>query len=105
MEDCSSVATPQAVGDLPDPVGEDEPGVNDPTIPYRTVSWLVGCLQCLVQGTRPYIANDVRTIGKYMSKYTNEHYVMVKRVLRYQQDTRVYRLLWKKPASPDHSLR
>ncbi|GMF30505.1 unnamed protein product [Phytophthora fragariaefolia] len=97
MEGCRPVTTPQAVGDLPGP-GEDEPGVNDPSIPYRQ---LVGCLQYLVQGTRPEIANAVRTLGKYMSKYTKDHYVMAKRVLRYLQGTRDYGLLWMKPASPD----
>ncbi|GMF24220.1 unnamed protein product [Phytophthora fragariaefolia] len=90
--------SPQAVGDLPGPGGEDEPGVNDPSIPYRE---RVGCLQYLVQGTRPEIANAVRTLGKYMSKYTKDHYVMAKRVLRYLQGTRDYGLLWMKPASPD----
>ncbi|KAE8965425.1 hypothetical protein PF011_g28292 [Phytophthora fragariae] len=98
MENCRPVATPQALGNLPQPVGENEPGVNDPGIPYRE---LVGCLQYLVQGTRPEIANAVRTLGKYMSKYTKEHFVIVKRVLRYLKCTRDYGLLWKKPASPD----
>ncbi|KAE8998920.1 hypothetical protein PR003_g19862 [Phytophthora rubi] len=36
-----------------------------------------------------------------MSKYTKEHYVMAKRVLRYLQGTRDYGLLWKKPSCPD----
>ncbi|GMF23407.1 unnamed protein product [Phytophthora fragariaefolia] len=98
MGGCRPVTTPQAVGDLHGPGGEDEPGVNDPSIPYRE---LVGCLQYLVQGTRPEIANAVRTLGKYMSKYTKDHYVMAKRVLRYLQGTRDYGLLWMKPASPD----
>jgi hypothetical protein len=54
---------------------------------------VVGCLRYLVQGIRPEIANDVRTLGKYVSKYTKEYYVMVKRALRYLQSTRDYRLL------------
>lgn len=62
MENCRHVATPQALGNVPEPVAEDEPGVNDPNLPYRE---LVGSLQYLVQGTRPEIANAVRTLGKY----------------------------------------
>ncbi|GMF39835.1 unnamed protein product [Phytophthora fragariaefolia] len=56
MESCRPVTTPQAVGNLPDPVDDDQRGVNDPNIPYRE---LVGGLQYLVQGTRPDIANAV----------------------------------------------
>ncbi|KAE8996440.1 hypothetical protein PF005_g19546 [Phytophthora fragariae] len=36
-----------------------------------------------------------------MSKYTKDHFVMAKRVLRYLQGTRDYGLLWKKPSCPD----
>ncbi|POM72295.1 Hypothetical protein PHPALM_11012 [Phytophthora palmivora] len=35
MEDCQPVATPQSLGDLPEPADEHDPGVNDPNIPYR----------------------------------------------------------------------
>ncbi|GMF62836.1 unnamed protein product [Phytophthora fragariaefolia] len=98
MESCRPVTTPQAVGNLPDPVDDDQPGVNDPNIPYRE---LLGGLQYLVQGTRPDIANAVRTLGKYLSKYTKEHFVMAKRVLRYLKGTRDYGLVWNKPATTD----
>jgi hypothetical protein len=37
MEGWRPVATPQAVGYLPDPVSKDEYGVNDPTIPWLVV--------------------------------------------------------------------
>lgn len=98
MENCRPVSTPQTLGNQPEPVEEGQAGVNDPNVPYRE---LVGCLQYLVQGTRPEIANAVRMLSKYMSKYTREHYVMAKRVLRYLQGTRDHGLLWEKPASPD----
>ncbi|OWZ04704.1 Methylmalonate-semialdehyde dehydrogenase [Phytophthora megakarya] len=71
MENCRPVSTPQVLGNQPEPVEEGQAGVNDPNVP------------------------------KYMSKYTREHYVMAKRVLRYLQGTRDYGLLWEKPASPD----
>ncbi|GMF14912.1 unnamed protein product [Phytophthora fragariaefolia] len=78
MEDCRPVATPQALGNIPESAAGDDSEDNDPNIPYRE---LVGCLQYLVQGTRPENANAVRTLGKYMSKYIKEHVVMAKRVL------------------------
>ncbi|POM76958.1 Hypothetical protein PHPALM_5746, partial [Phytophthora palmivora] len=71
MEDCQPVATPQSLGDLPEPADEHDPGVNDPNIP------------------------------KYMSKYTKEHFTAAKRVLRYLQGTRDCGLLWKKSTSSD----
>ncbi|KAE8999541.1 hypothetical protein PR001_g19029 [Phytophthora rubi] len=98
MESCRPVATPQDVENLPDPVDDDQLGVNDPSIPYRES---VGGLQYLVQGTRPDIANAVRTLGKYLSKYTKEHFVMAKRVLRYLHGTRDYGIVWNKPATTD----
>ncbi|GMF25087.1 unnamed protein product [Phytophthora fragariaefolia] len=98
MESCRPVTTPQAVGHPPDPVDDDQPGVNDPNIPYRE---LVGGLQYLMQGTHPDIANAVRTLGEYLSKYTKEHFVIAKRVLRYLKATRDYGLVWNKPATTD----
>ncbi|OWY92083.1 polyprotein [Phytophthora megakarya] len=79
MENCRAVPTPQTVGELPMPATSDGEGVNDPDLPYRAI---VGCLQYLVQGSRPELANAVRTLGKYLNKYTRENFVMEKRVLR-----------------------
>ncbi|OWZ16541.1 LOW QUALITY PROTEIN: Retrovirus-related Gag-pol Polyprotein [Phytophthora megakarya] len=98
MENCRAVPTPQTVGELPMPATSDGEGVNDPDLPYRAI---VGCLQYLVQGSRPELANAVRTLGKYLNKYTRENFVMEKRVLRYLQGKRDYGLVLHKVVSPD----
>ncbi|KAE8997787.1 hypothetical protein PR003_g3810 [Phytophthora rubi] len=49
-------------------------------------------------------ANAVRTLGKFLNCYTKEHFVLSKRVLRYLQGTREFRLVWHKPESPGLQL-
>ena len=98
MEECRPLSTPQALWNLTEPVEDNHTDINNPKLPYRE---LVGSLQYLVQGTRPELANAVRTLGKYMSKYTKEHFVLAKRIMRYLHGTREYGLLWKKPVGPD----
>ncbi|POM59445.1 polyprotein [Phytophthora palmivora] len=88
----------QALGPLPLPATDGEDGVYDPKIPYRAI---VGCLQYLVQCTRPEIANAVRSLGKYLNKYTKENYVMAKRVLRYLRGITNYGFVWEKVETPD----
>ncbi|OWZ04122.1 hypothetical protein PHMEG_00024032 [Phytophthora megakarya] len=90
MENCRAVATPQTLGTLPLTATSDVENVNGSNIPYRA---LVGCLQYLVQCTRPDLANAVRTLGKYLNKYTHENYTMGKRVLRYLHGTIDYGLV------------
>ncbi|KAE8975051.1 hypothetical protein PR001_g25156 [Phytophthora rubi] len=98
MDKCRAVATPQTLGALPLPATSDQEDVNDPNVPYRAI---VGCLQYLVQCSRPELANAVRTLGKYLNKYTHENYIMAKRVLRYLRGTSEYGLVWEKKVSPD----
>jgi len=61
----------------------------------------VGCLQYLVQSSRPELANAVRALGKYLNKYTHEKYSMAKRVLRYLRGFSDYGLMWEKKETPD----
>ncbi|KAE8903546.1 hypothetical protein PF005_g21281 [Phytophthora fragariae] len=91
MDKCRAVATPQTVGALPLPAASDAEDVNDKNIPYRAI---VGCLQYLVQCSRPELANAVRTLVKCLNKYTHENYSMAKRVLRYLRGTLDYGLVW-----------
>ncbi|GMF47685.1 unnamed protein product [Phytophthora fragariaefolia] len=94
MDKCKPVPTPQVKGNLPRPgVPEVEPVcVNaDPDLDYRQI---VGSLQYLAQCSRPDIANAVRTLGKFMNCYTQEHHVLAKRVLRYLRGTTDYGLVW-----------
>ncbi|KAE9282446.1 hypothetical protein PF008_g27639 [Phytophthora fragariae] len=98
MDKCRAVATPQALGPLPLPATSDEEDVNDPNVPYRAI---VGCLQYLVQCTRPDLANAVRALGKYLNKYTRENYTIAKLVMRYLRGTSDFGLVWEKKESPD----
>ncbi|KAG2990649.1 hypothetical protein PC121_g6111 [Phytophthora cactorum] len=98
MDPCRAVATPQALGELPLSATSDQEGVNDSSLPYREI---VGCLQYLVQCLRPELANAVRTLGKYLDKYTQANFTMAKRVLRYLRGTVDYGLVRKKLESPD----
>lgn len=98
MDKCRAVATPQALGELPLPATSDEEDVNDPSVPYRAI---VDSLQYLVQCSRPELANAVRTLGKYLNKYTHENFIMAKRVLWYLRGTSDYGLVWENVESPD----
>ncbi|OWZ11232.1 Gag-pol Polyprotein [Phytophthora megakarya] len=69
----------------------------DPDVDYQCI---VGSLQYLVSCTRPGIANAVRTLGKVLNCFTEEHFVLAKRVLRYLQGTREFGLVWYKPETP-----
>ncbi|CAI5728216.1 unnamed protein product [Peronospora farinosa] len=94
MTKCKPVPTPQVQGNFPMPGNPDVEPVcvdPDPDMDYRQI---VGSLQYLVQCTRPDIANAVRTLGKFLNCYTREHYVLVKRVLRYLRGSSDYGLLW-----------
>ncbi|OWZ09510.1 T26F17.17 [Phytophthora megakarya] len=94
IEECRPVITPQALGNLLEPTEDGQPGVNDPNIPYRE---LVVFTARYTAGTRKCGSDS----GKYMSKYTKEHFVMAMRVLCYLRGSCEYGLLWEKPDSPD----
>jgi len=53
--------------------------VHSQSFPYRQ---LVGALQHLVRGTRPDIANAVRTLSKFLTRYNESHWKAATRVLR-----------------------
>ncbi len=55
---------------------------------------LVGSLQYLVRGSRPDIANAVRELGRFMSKYNVIHYTAAERVARYLKFTCAYGLVF-----------
>ncbi|RAW37072.1 hypothetical protein PC110_g6641 [Phytophthora cactorum] len=80
IDQCRAVATPQALGELALSATSDQESVNDSSLPYREI---VGCLQYLVQCSRPELANAVRTLVKYLNKYTQANFTMAKRVLRF----------------------
>jgi hypothetical protein len=85
MATCNSCTTPEATALQPVIAPSDQS-----YLPYRE---LVGALQYLVSASRPDIAHAVRSLGKYLSDYTYEHYFMAKRVLRYLAHTVDYGLV------------
>jgi hypothetical protein len=93
MVDCKAILTPQAKSNFPLP---GEPDIEtvcvniDPDADYQCI---VGSLQYLVSCSRPDISSAVRTLGKFLTCYTKEHFVLAKRVLRYLQGTRDYGLV------------
>ncbi|KAE9057038.1 hypothetical protein PF007_g31784 [Phytophthora fragariae] len=104
MAKCKAVPTPQVKGNFPLPGDPDKEPVCvniDPDVDYQSI---VGSLQYLVSCSRPDIANAVRTLGKFLTCYTKEHFVLAKWVLRYLQGTREFGLVWYKPDSPAMQL-
>ncbi|KAE9001680.1 hypothetical protein PR002_g17848 [Phytophthora rubi] len=104
MAKCKAVPTPQVKGNFPLPGDPDKEPVCvniDPDVDYQSI---VGSLQYLVSCSRPDITNAVRTLGKFLTCYTKEHFVLAKRVLRYLQGTREFGLVWYKPDSPAMQL-
>ncbi|POM64748.1 LOW QUALITY PROTEIN: Polyprotein [Phytophthora palmivora] len=93
MASCKAVSTPQAKGTFPcqqDPDRETVCVNIDPDVDYQCI---VGSLQYLVSCSKPDTSNAVRILGKFLTCYTKEHFVLAKRVLRYLQSTRDYGLL------------
>ncbi|KMQ82746.1 retrovirus-related pol polyprotein from transposon tnt 1-94, partial [Lasius niger] len=66
-------------------------------IPYRS---LIGSLMYLATSTRPDIAYAVSALGQYNSDYGLEHWKAAKRVLRYLQGTKHFKLVFKKTNKP-----
>lgn len=93
MEDCKVAATPSVPGEwhkLEKPKNEHQP---DSRIPYQN---LIGSLMYLAVCTRPDIANVVSCLSQFNTCYTEVHWNMAKRVLRYLKGTRSYGLLYTK---------
>ena len=55
---------------------------------------LVGALQYLVRGTRPDIANIVRELSKFLTRYNVSHWKAALRVLRYLKGSSSYGLVF-----------
>lgn len=62
-------------------------------IPYQEI---IGCLLYLSQGTRPDITYIVNSLSRFNSQPTNEHWMALKRVLRYLQATMHMKLVYKR---------
>lgn len=87
MSDCKPVRTPAEVGLK---LTEDSEPVTK-ECPYQQ---LVGCLLYLAQGTRPDISFIVNALSRFNKAPTSDHWVALKRVLRYLQGTKDYKLTY-----------
>ena len=91
MQDCKSVNTPVDCGMKLKPANEEEELVDQ--IKYQSA---VGSLMYLAISTRPDIAYAVNSLAKFNSKPSKEHWVALKRVLRYLKGTVKYGILYQK---------
>ena len=87
MENCKPVSTPLEPGRKFQQLSpSDEP------FDVQTYQQAVGCLTYISTATRPDIAAAVSVLSQYMSKPSKDHWMGVKRVLRYLKGTLKYGL-------------
>ncbi len=89
MEDCRPIATPMEAGKSVTALSDEEEVVDIHT--YQSV---VGSLIYASICTRPDLTNTVRVLSQFMSKPGSQHWVAVKRVLRYLKATLNYGLIF-----------
>ena len=87
MENCKSVSTPLEPGRKFQKLSpSDEP------FDVQTYQQAIGCLTYVSTATRPDIAAAVGVLSQYMSRPSKDHWIGVKRVLRYLKGTLKYGL-------------
>ena len=87
MENCKPVSTPLEPGRKFQQLSpSDEP------FDVQTYQQAIGCLTYISTATRPDIAAAVSVLSQYMSKPSKDHWMGVKRVLRYLKGTLKYGL-------------
>ena len=87
MENCKPVSTPLEPGrKFQQLSSSDEP------FDIQTYQQAIGCLTYMSTATRPDIAAAVGVLSQYMSKPSKDHWMGVKRVLRYLKGTLNYGL-------------
>eukprot|EP00043_Microstomoeca_roanoka_P020364 m.246374 g.246374 ORF g.246374 m.246374 type:complete len:1365 (-) comp17152_c1_seq2:996-5090(-) len=91
MDSSATVATPMQVGFDPSNT-TDNP---DATLPYRS---LVGSLLYLSNRSRPDIAYAVGVLCRYMDRYTRDHWLAAKHVVRYLKGTRTSGIVYERRA-------
>ena len=91
MHDCKAVSTP-VNSDLKLVAAENPKEV----VNHRMYQAIVGSLLYLSTRTRPDIAYAVSSVARFCAEPTQQHWVAVKRILRYLKGTRNYGLSYKK---------
>ena len=90
MEECKPVATPLEPGTRFEKLNDDEETVN-----LREYQSAIGCLIYASIGTRPDLSSAVGVLSQHMSRPGKQHWIGVKRVLRYIKGTLNYGLIYK----------
>lgn len=94
MSDCKMVRTPAEVALK---FNEDKE-VDILDCPYQQA---IGSLLYVAQGTRPDISYIVNTLSRFNKEPRSEHWAAVKRVMRYLQGTKGYKLTYTKNGNAD----
>lgn len=89
FDDMKSAPTPAATEPL------EERKESEEQVDVHTMQQVVGCLQYLVNGTRPDIAQAVQAIARHVHNAGNKHWQAVKRVFRYLAGTKTLGLTFK----------
>ena len=82
MDDCKPVSTPLEPNTKFEKLKDDEKPVN-----LKEYQSVIGCLNYASIGTRPDLSAAVGVLSQHMSKPCKQHWVGVKRVLRYVKGT------------------
>lgn len=88
MEDCKPVATPMEPGSCLTPASEES--VDEFSKTGQNFRQAVGCLNYLVQCTRPDLAFSASQLSQHLERPGMEHWSAFKRVLRYLKQTSQY---------------
>ena len=87
MENCKPVSTPLDPGRKFQQLSQGDEPFN-----VQTYQQAIGCLTYVSTATRPDVAAAVGVLSQYMSRPSKEHWIGVKRVMRYLKGTLMYGL-------------
>ena len=87
MENCKPISTPLELGRKFQQLSQGDEPFN-----VQTYQQAIGCLTYMSTATRPDIAAAVGVLSQYMSRPSKDHWIGVKRVLRYLKGTLMYGL-------------
>lgn len=94
MQDCKPAIVPSDPGQkLSNKMCSDDQSKDCLNIPYQEA---VGCLLYLAQATRPDISFAVNDVSRFNTNYGKQHWVAVKRIMRYLRGTQNFKLSFKK---------
>lgn len=103
MQDCKGIATPMEQRPLSREMSPKSKKDQDvmAKMPYRQA---VGSLIYLSQGTRPDVAQAVSVVSRYSDNPGKQHWMAVKRILRYLKGTSMYGLVYDNTGVSDVKL-